>query len=162
MKVARDCIFSIHYRLTNDKGESLDQSPEGEPLVYMHGAVGVLPALEAALEVKNSGDSFDVTVTPSEGFGEHQPSLIQTVPRSAFLTDQKIEVGESITGRAEQGEQVMIITAFDENTVTVDGNHPLAGMTLRFEGHIEDVRVASEAEIRHWPNPVPSEDEASS
>lgn len=162
MKVDKNCIVSIRYKLTNDKGESLDQSPEGEPLVYMHGAIGVLPALEATLEGKNVGESFDVTVTPSEGFGEHQPSLIKTVPRSAFPTDQELEVGMQITAQTEHGDQVMTITAFDDNTATVDGNHPLAGMTLRFEGDIEDVRVASDEEVKHWPNPVPTEDEASS
>ena len=162
MKVDKNCIVSIRYKLTNDKGESLDQSPEGEPLIYLHGAIGVLPALEAALEGTAIGDSFDVTVTPSEGFGEHQQALIQTVPRSAFPADQEIEVGMQITGQSDQGDQVMTVTAFDDINVTIDGNHPLAGMTLRFEGDIENVRAANEEEIRHWPNPVPTEGEPSS
>lgn len=156
MKVANHCIVSISYTLTNDSGECLDRSPDDEPLVYLHGAVGVLPALAAALEGKAVGEAFDVTVTPAEGFGEHEPARIQTVPRSAFSDPQALEVGTQVNVRTEEGEQPVIITAVDEHRVTIDGNHPLAGLTLRFEGVIVDIRAASAAEIRHWPDPAPA------
>lgn len=148
-------IVSIRYTLTNGEGEQLDRSPDGEPLVYLHGAAGVLPALETALAGKSAGDSFDVTIAPAEGFGEHQPSMIQSVPRSALLIEQELEVGMQITAQTEHGDRPVTITAMDDDSITIDANHPLAGMTLRFEGRVEDVRAATEEEIRHWPNPVP-------
>jgi len=127
----------------------------------MHGAAGVLPALEAALEGKQVGENFDLTVTPLDGFGEHQPSLLQTVPRSAFAGVGELEIGQQISVRTEQGEQSVVVTAFDDNTITIDANHPLTGMTLRFEGDIKDIRAATAEEVRHWPNPLPSGDEPS-
>lgn len=160
MKVANHCIVGISYTLTNESGELLDRSPDDEPLVYLHGAIGVLPALAAALEGKAVGEKFDVTVTPAEGFGEHQPSRIQTVPRSAFSAPQALEVGMQVNARTELGEQPVIVTAVDEASVTIDGNHPLAGMTLHFEGVIVEIRAASDAEIRHWPNPPPAGEDA--
>ncbi len=162
MKIDKNCIVAIHYKLTNDREELLDKSPEDEPLVYMHGAAGVLPALEAALEGKAAGESFDVTVSPSEGFGEHQPSQIQTVPRSAFQAEQSLEIGMQISAQTEQGDQTATITAFDDHTITIDANHPMAGMTLRFEGSVADIREASDEEVRHWPNPVPDGGESQS
>jgi FKBP-type peptidyl-prolyl cis-trans isomerase SlyD len=156
MKIENNHIVSIRYRLTNEKGAVLDQSPDGEPLVYLHGAAGVLPALEAALTGKKVGESFDVTITPSDGFGEHQPSLIQNASRSDFPDEVELQVGMQVTAQTPQGDQQVTVTAFDNDVVTVDANHPLAGMTLRFQGEVEDVRAASEAEIQHWPNPVPA------
>ncbi len=162
MKIDTNCIVSVTYTLTNEKGEVLDQSPEGEPLVYMHGAIGVVPALETALEGRSSGENFDVTVTPADAFGEHQSTLVQTVPRNAFPIDGEIQVGTRIMVPTQQGEVPVSIAAFDDDTLTIDANHPLAGMTLRFVGDIENVRMASEEEVKHWPNPVPTEGQESS
>lgn len=156
MKIAKDCIVGIRYQLISSAGEVLDESPEGEPLVYLHGAAGVLPALENALAGKSTGDSFDVTVTPEQGFGEHQPTLIEQVNRSAFPASVNVEVGLQFKAQNEQGERLVTVTAVTDDFVTVDGNHPLAGMTLRFKGEIIDVRQATEAEVQHWPNPVPA------
>ena len=155
MKIGMNCIVSVRYRLLNDRDELLDESPEDQPLVYLHGSAGVLPALETALVGKQGGDEFDVSVSPADGFGEHQPGLIQTVERSAFPASQPIDVGMQITVQTEQGQRPAVVTALDESTVTIDANHPLAGMNLRFVGSINEVREATEQEIIHWPNPVP-------
>ncbi|MFQ5635634.1 MAG: peptidylprolyl isomerase [Gammaproteobacteria bacterium] len=157
MKIDHNCIVSIRYKLTNERDEALDESPEGEPLVYMHGAAGVLPALESALAGKGAGENFDVTISPAEGFGDHQPALIQTVPRSSFPDDVVLEVGIQINMHSDQGDQQATVTALNEDSVTIDANHPLAGMTLRFQGTVEEIRAATDEEIRHWPNPVPAE-----
>jgi len=157
MKIDNNCIVSIHYALSNDNGDQLDQSPKDEPLVYLHGAAGVLPALEAELEGKSGGDQFDVTIQPSDGFGEHQPALIQQAPLSAFPNASELEVGMNLVLQTPDGmDQQVVITAIDGDSVTVDANHPLAGMTLRFQGNVAEVRAASDEEIQHWPNPVPA------
>ena len=84
MQIANDCVVSIHFELTNDRGELLDRSRDGEPLVYLHGISGILPALEEGLGGKSAGESFEVHIAPEDGFGTPQQELIAKVPRSAF------------------------------------------------------------------------------
>lgn len=155
MNIEKNCIVGISYTLTNDAGEQIDQSPDGEPLMYLHGAAGVLPALESELEGKQAGDTFDVTITPAAGFGEHQPELTHVAEKSSFPPDVTIEVGMQLTAEGPEGEMQVTVTAIDDESVTIDANHPLAGMTLRFKGEITSVRAASGEEIQHWPNPAP-------
>ena len=150
MKVTKNCVVSISFKLTNEQGEHLDASEEGAPLEYLHGAVGVVPGLEKELEGKGAGEHFSVTVTPAEGFGEPNPELIQTVPLTSFPEPEQLQPGMMLqdTGAdSGQGTGFLIREVTDES-VTLDGNHPLAGMTLCFEGVVHEVRTATEEEIR--------------
>lgn len=155
MKIAKDCIVTISYELTNDKGELMDRSPDDEPLVYLHGAAGVLPVLENELEGKSAGEEFDLTVPPGDGFGDHQALLVRTIPKSVFPDPSAVAVGMQVTVNTDEGQKQVTVTAFDDETVTIDSNHPLAGVTLRFKGSVVDVRAATEEELAHWPNPAP-------
>jgi FKBP-type peptidyl-prolyl cis-trans isomerase SlyD len=162
MNIQDNCIVSIHYTLTNQNGDMLDQSTDS-PLVYLHGGAGIVPALETELAGKTAGDTFDVTVSPDGGFGEHRAELLQQVPRQVVPDDIEVALGVQVELSDPQGlEQTGAITAFDDDSVTVDFNHPLAGMTLHFKGEVDDVRMASEAEIEQWPNPVESDDKLDS
>jgi FKBP-type peptidyl-prolyl cis-trans isomerase SlyD len=155
MEIRDNCIVSIHFTLTDDNGELLDQSKDGEPLVYLHGAAGIIPALESELTGKSAGDSFEATIAPDGGFGEHQAALLQQVPRGTVPDDVDLQVGIQIDIQGgDVGQQTGVVTAFDENSVTIDLNHPLAGLTLCFKGNIDDVREASDEEVKQWPNPV--------
>ncbi len=148
MMIGKDCVVSINYTLTNDSGETLDQSPEGQPLLYLHGADGIIPGLEKELAGKAIGADFKVTIAPEEGYGEHQPHLVQEAPKEAF-GEHTPEVGMQFTANTEQGEIPVRVTAISDATITVDANHPLAGMTLNFEGNIADVRMATAEELDH-------------
>ena len=150
MQIANDCMVSIYFQLTNDAGELLDHSPDGQPLVYLHGVAGILPALERELTGKAAGDSFEVRISPEEGFGYPQPDLIVQVPREALPDGSEIAVGLQVRGRSESGEREFSITAVDETSVMLDGNHPLAGIPLCFRGSIVDVRSATEDELANW------------
>lgn len=149
MEIARDCVVSIDFKLMNDKGELLDESGEGTPLVYLHGAAGVVPALQDGLNGKGVGDKFTITIAPEDGFGEYRPGLIQEVPRNAFPPGQELEAGMSVTAASEggQGQTEFIVRAVAEETVTLDANHPLAGMTVTFAGAVADVRAATDEEV---------------
>lgn len=148
MKIENNCIVSISFRLTNNDGDLLDESAEGQPLVYLHGGAGILPTLEDALTGKSAGNEFDVTIEPEFGFGAHLPDLVQRLPLSAAPTGFKPELGMQIQAELSLGgEQTGVITGIDDDVLTIDFNHPLAGMTLHFRGNVEDVRVATEAEI---------------
>ncbi len=150
MQIANDCVVSINFELTNDRGELLDRSRDGEPLVYLHGISGILPALEEGLSGKSPGDAFEVHIAPEEGFGTPQQELIAQVPRSAFPNAEELVVGMQVQGRSDTEERQFVVIAMDDASITLDGNHPLAGMTLCFRGDVVEVRPATEDELENW------------
>jgi len=151
MRIANDCLVSIQFRLTNESGQVLDSSPDGEPLVYLHGAEGILPALERELTGKVAGDRFDLTISPDDGFGERLAERVEVIPRSQLQAADKLAVGSSVTRSDESGQQESyVVTAFDSKTVTLDGNHPLAGMTLHFQGVVVNVREGTAEELAQF------------
>ncbi len=149
MRIADNCIVQIQFVLTNGPGQVLDRSPEGEPLEYLHGAAGIHPELERHLAGKAAGEPFDITITPERGFGDWQSGLVEVLPRSLWAeAADALQVGLPVTRKDPDGvEQNYLITAIEADTVTVDGNHPLAGQTLRFAGTVVGVRAASEEEL---------------
>ncbi len=146
MEITDARIASIHYTLTDDDGNVIDQSPEAQPLRYFHGSGSIVPGLEKALAGKQAGDRLKVDVKPEEGYGPRIEELVQVVPRSAFQGVDKVAPGMQF--RAESGGRSRLVTVVEagDDKVTIDGNHPLAGRTLHFEIAVADVREASEAE----------------
>lgn len=149
MQAAENSVVSMHYTLTNNKGEVLDSSQGGDPLTYLHGSGNIIPGLEKALTGKQVGDKLQVTVAPAEGYGEHDPALIQQVPKRAFQGVPNIEPGMTFHAQSSQGPMRVTVTAVQGDMVTVDGNHPLAGETLNFDVEITEVRAATLEEIAH-------------
>jgi len=150
MKITKNSVVNIDFKLTNDQGELLDASAEDAHLVYLHGVAGIIPGLEKGLEGKAAGDSFSVTVTPGEGFGESNPELVQQVPLSSFPDPDQLQPGVQIQGTgADSGQTTnFVVREVTDEFVMLDSNHPLAGMTLYFEGVVHEVRAATEEEIR--------------
>lgn len=150
MQIAENAVVAIHYTLTNDAGETLDSSRErNEPLAYLHGHGNIIPGLENALTGKQAGDALKVTVQPAEGYGERHDEMIQDVPRDAFQGVDDIQPGMQFQANTETGPRLFTITEVNGDTVTVDGNHPLAGTTLHFDVEIAEVREASAEELSH-------------
>jgi FKBP-type peptidyl-prolyl cis-trans isomerase SlyD len=149
MQVAKNKVVSIDYTLKNDEGEVIDSSEGQEPLFYLHGNQNIVPGLEKALEGKMSGDQVQVSLAPSEAYGERNDALQQVVPREAFQGIDALEVGMQFRAESNAGQQIVTITAIDGDEVTVDGNHPLAGETLNFDVTVVDVRDATEEELEH-------------
>jgi FKBP-type peptidyl-prolyl cis-trans isomerase SlyD len=149
MLIAENCVVSMYYELTNDAGEVLDASVEGEPLTYLQGAGNIIPGLENQLTGKKAGDQLTVTVQPQDGYGTHSADLVQQVPRDAFPEPDELEVGMRFNAQSDNGTMSVQITAVDDSSVTVDANHPLAGMVLHFAVTIDDVRAASAEELAH-------------
>lgn len=148
MQIANNCVVSIEFTLTNDQGKELDRSPEGQPLDYVHGAAGILPELERHLAGKSAGDRFDITITPERGFGDRQPGLVEILPLANWSDPSQLAVGMAVTRTDASGAtQNYLITAIGADSVTVDGNHPLAGMTLRFQGTVVGVRAGTAEEL---------------
>jgi len=140
---------AIHYTLTNHEGEVVDTSRDVEPLPYIHGTESLVPGLEKALAGKAVGDKIEVSVAPEDGYGEINPNLTQTCPRDLFEFDGDIEVGMRFEAEAENGIELVTVIGVDENSVTIDANHPLAGETLNFDVEIMSVREATAEELEH-------------
>ena len=149
MQIAQNAVVSFHYTLTNNEGEVLDSSEGREPLAYIHGAGNIVPGLEKELDGKTSGDELKVAVSPEEGYGEVQEALVQEVPREAFQGVEDIEAGMQFQAQTQGGPLMVTDTKVEGDTVTVDGNHPLAGETLNFDVQITNVREASAEELEH-------------
>jgi len=149
MLIAENCVVSIYYELTNDAGEVIDASAEGEPLTYLQGAHNIIPGLENQLTGQTAGAKLTVTVQPEDGYGAHSPDLVQEVPRDAFPEPDALEVGMRFNAQSDNGTMSVVITAVTPTTVTVDANHPLAGQVLHFAVTVDDVREASAEELSH-------------
>ncbi len=150
MKISNQCVAAIHYTLTDDEGTQLDSSQGQEPLVYLHGSGNLVPGLEKELEGKETGDTFQVAIEPSSAYGEVDSRLIQDVPRSVLADIEGLQVGMRLQSQTQDGQlQTLVVDAIGEEAVTLNANHPLAGMTLHFDVTIESVREATEEEIAH-------------
>lgn len=148
-KVKANKVVTLSYILRDDYGEIIDQSDEGEPLVYLHGARNIVPGLEEQLEGVGEGESVNATVPPEKGYGP-RIGHAQEVPRHLFPEDAELGAGMQVIAHDDQGRQVpFFITDIGEDTVTVDPNHPLAGETLHFEVTVESLRDATAEEIAH-------------
>lgn len=149
-KVENGLVVGIQYTLKLDDGELVDESVAGEPLLYLHGANNIIPGLEQALTGLAVGDKKSVTVKPDDGYGEYEDEAVETLPRAAFPDDVELEEGLVLAVRDETGEVYEAIVAeFDDNEVTLDFNHPLAGETLNFDVEIVEIREATAEELDH-------------
>ena len=142
-------IVKIDYTVRDDNGALVDSTIDDEPLEYMHGTNQIIDGLEAALEGKLVSDKFFVRVEPEQGYGERDEDLFQVVDISVFedIDPNELEIGMSFDADSDNGEVQVTIVNIEGNQVTVDGNHPLAGMALTFNGEILEVRDASPQEI---------------
>ena len=140
----------LEYTLKDDKGEVLDSSDaeDGEPITYVHGYGMLVPGLEAALVGLEVGAAKDVTVSPEEGFGERDDELVLEIDRSDFPEPKNVKVGDEVVAESPDGDEVpMRVVEVKDETVVVDANHPLAGVTLRYAVIVKEIAEASEDEI---------------
>lgn len=149
MKISENCVVSINYTLEDDNGNLLDKSEE-QPLAYIHGTGSLISGLEKELEGKTSGDNIKVVVEPKDAYGEYRPQLIQTVSKEMFQGVEKVEPGMQFEARGADNETMVVrVDEVEGNNVTINGNHPLAGVALNFDVEVVDVREASDEELEH-------------
>jgi FKBP-type peptidyl-prolyl cis-trans isomerase SlyD len=145
MQITKDKVASIHYTLRDNEGTIIDSSEGRDPLHYLHGACNLIAGMEEGLEGKTKGEKLNLKIAPSKGYGEKDDTLVQKVPRSAF-GDQEVKTGMRFS--TNQGG-VVTVTHVGLESITVDGNHPLAGVELNFAVEIMDVRNATSEELSH-------------
>ena len=149
MQIAKNKVAAIEYTLTDDQGTVLDTSEGREPLAYIQGIGNLVPGLEAALEGKAAGDELAVSIAPDDGYGQRDDRLEQVVKREVFGDVSDLNEGMQFEAESEVGTRVYTITKIEEDDITVDGNHPLAGLNLHFDVKIVEVRDATAEELEH-------------
>lgn len=149
MQVADKTAVSIHYTLTNDEGEVLDSSRGDEAMVYLHGFGNIISGLENALVGKVAGEKFIVRVPPEDAYGELMEEMVQVLPREMFEGVDAVEVGMQFHADVNAGAGIVTVVAVDDDNVTIDGNHPLAGVALNFDVEVVEVRPATAEETAH-------------
>lgn len=149
MQIAKHKVAVIAYTLTDESGNVIDQANDQHPFAFIHGTGNIIPGLEKALEGKSSGDSINVSIAPADGYGERNEALTQVVPLEMFSGVDKVEPGMQFHAQTNHGVSVVTVTDVKDDNVTIDGNHPLAGVTLNFDVKVIDVREATAEEIDH-------------
>ena len=149
MTITKGSVVLFDYTLTDDERDIIDSSKEGGPIAYLHGEGQIVKGLEKVMEGKKTGDSFSVTVSPEEAYGLPDAAKIAVVSADHIEGGDELEEGMQLEASNEQGEQIVVVSKIEGDKVTLDGNHPLAGMTLHFDITIREVRAATAEEIAH-------------
>lgn len=145
MTITKNSVVSFHYALSDNDGKLLDSSHGHDPFDYLHGSGMIVRGLESQLEGRKAGDKFKAVVSPAEGYGEFDLQLLQRVPLAKF-GGQKVVEGMQFQAGQHGVFTVKEVTAQD---VLLDGNHPLAGVTLNFDVEVTGVREATAEELDH-------------
>lgn len=150
MQITKNSVVSFHYTLNDADGKLLDTSAGREAFAYIQGHSMIVPGLERQLDGKKAGDSLKAVVPANEGYGELDPNLVHKVPADRF-GDQKVEVGMQFQAGNEEGSEMGVFTVIsvEDGMVALNGNHPLAGVTLHFTVDITEVREATAEELAH-------------
>jgi FKBP-type peptidyl-prolyl cis-trans isomerase SlyD len=147
MQIAEKKVVSIAYTLKGDDGEVIDSSVGRDPLVYIQGVGSLVPGLEKALEGKAAGDHVAVSISPDDGYGPRDESLLRKIPVRKLPA--KAKVGARVQVQTDVGPVMVLVKAVEGDYATVDPNHPLSGMTLHFEVDVVAVRDATAEELAH-------------
>ena len=150
MQIARNTVVTLNYKVTDSDGNLVDEG--ANPMVYLHGGYGgIFDKIEETLQGRSSGDTVCIKLDPDDAFGEYDAELVNIEPRSLF--PDNIEVGMQFERGDDEDDEgdgtLFTITDIAEDKVVIDGNHPLAGISLIFDCTIDDVRVATQEEITH-------------
>jgi FKBP-type peptidyl-prolyl cis-trans isomerase SlyD len=148
MNIAEKMYVAIDYTLTLESGQEIDKSPEGQPLGFIAGTGQIIPGLEKALIGRIAGDSAKVVVEPEDAYGPVKDDLFQEVPNSQFPSDVDVKAGMAFEAQGPNGPFMITVAKINDNdTVTVDLNHPMAGKQLHFDVNVVEVREPTEEEL---------------
>ena len=148
-KVQNDLVVTLDYKLFVED-ELLESTDDGEPIQFLQGHGQIIPGLEEAVYNLKVGDTKKVVIEPDDAYGEYDPESLEVAKKEEFSEEVPLDVGTFLDLRDDEDEVLSAqIVETDEETVTLDFNHPLAGKTLTFEITVTDLRPASEEELVH-------------
>ena len=149
MQIANNHVVILNYTLKDNDDNIIDKSDDSS-FCYLHGAGNIIPGLEDALTGKTASDNFSVSIPPEEAYGVHDEAKSQDVPRSMFPPEPEVEAGMQFNAQGPDEQMVVVtIKKVEGDTITVDGNHPLAGVTLNFDVTVVEIRDATAEELEH-------------
>jgi FKBP-type peptidyl-prolyl cis-trans isomerase SlyD len=145
MQISANTVVTIDYKVSDTDNNLVD--PGQEPIVFLHGTGGIFPKIEAALLGKSVGDALEIALEPADAFGDYNDDnliveALSNLPAGA-------EVGMQLEAHSAEGTRLLTITSIEDGKVVLDGNHPLAGVSLVFACTVSDVRAATAEEIEH-------------
>ncbi|RHW75184.1 peptidylprolyl isomerase [Colwellia sp. RSH04] len=149
MKISKNSVVVMHYAVSDSEGTLIDSSYDDKPMAIIQGTGYLIPGLEDALIDHAVGDKFEVAVASEQAYGPRHDEYVQTVPKAVMQGVEDLAVGTQLRATTDDGEQTVIVIDVTEDEVTVDGNHPLAGIDLSFDVEILEVREATEDELAH-------------
>lgn len=141
-------VISFHYTLTNPQGEKLDSSIGHAPLTYLEGVGQIIPGLEKELQNLKVSDKKKITVPASEAYGLREEKYVVSVPRDKF-PEGEISVGDQFQPGEDPNAHPFTVTEISDSHVTLDANHPLAGVDLTFDVEVITIREATAEELSH-------------
>ncbi len=157
MQITKNTVVSLSYVLKRDnaKGEIIEETKAGDPLVFLYGNGQMLPKFEDHLSTLKKDDTFEFTLTSADAYGEMDQDAIIDLDKSIFVVDGKTDdemlaIGNVIPMRDDQGHMLQgIVVSVSNDSVRMDFNHPMAGNTLHFTGKVIEVREATAEELSH-------------
>ena len=148
--IAKNKVVSLSYCLKDAQGEELDRADTDKPMEYLHGGGTIVPGLENALDGLKVGEKKEVTVKPEDGYGEILSDLKMKVERKMFPAGQKIAIGMQFMAELSDGKKhPFTVVEMKDDSIDIDGNHPLAGQTLHFSIEVMRIRNATSEELEH-------------
>lgn len=149
-KVAKNKVVALAFELFDTEKNLIDSATRKEPMPYIHGVGQLLPVVEQALEGKSENFSTNITVSADNAYGPYMDELVVELPRAHFPKDVDIQIGMCFNTTGPNGEPIIVeVKQVDAQKVSVDGNHPLAGMDLEYKLEIVGIRDASKEELDH-------------
>ncbi|MDK2779135.1 MAG: peptidylprolyl isomerase [Pseudomonadota bacterium] len=149
MKIARDTVVLLHYRLSDGEQNFIESTAEGGPIAYLHGHNNMIAGFEQAMEGHSAGEQFTINLSAEQAYGQRRDNAVTRVPVKHLQGSRQWKKGMVAWVETEQGSRQVTIVKMGRFMADVDTNHPLAGKTLCFEVDIQDVRPASAEEIAH-------------
>ncbi|MBN2355849.1 peptidylprolyl isomerase [candidate division KSB1 bacterium] len=149
MPFKKDHVVTFHYSVSDSDGKLIDSSYEQEPLSFLSGHGQIIPKLEETLSHMLVNAKKQITLPPADAYGEYKEKHVQTISRKELPADLDIKAGSELWLKTDKNEIPCFVRSIDEDSVTLDFNHPLAGKTLKFEVELLDVRPATDEELSH-------------
>ncbi|MDY6935571.1 MAG: peptidylprolyl isomerase [Spirochaetota bacterium] len=151
MQIQKNKVVTLEYTITDEQNKVIDSSGISGLLTYIHGIGKLISGLESALAGKSVNDKINVTIQPEEGYGHRDETLLHVIPRDKFdgFGVDELKKGMQFQARGSSGIQLLTIVDIEGDNITVDSNHPLAGITANFDVLVKDIREATSDELIH-------------
>jgi FKBP-type peptidyl-prolyl cis-trans isomerase SlyD len=148
MNIADKLFVAIDYTLTLESGQEIDKSPEDQPLGFITGTDQIIPGLEKALMGRAAGESAKLVIEPEDAYGPVKDELFQEIPKDQFPSEVDVKPGMAFEAQGPNGPFMITVAKINDNdTITVDLNHPMAGKQLHFDVNVVEVREPTEEEM---------------